>query len=193
MSVPRCTLSRMNEVSFTLFDTPIGRCSIAWGADGVVGVGLPEPGDARTEVRVRRRWPDARRAAPPAPVTEAIEKIAALLGGAASDLTGVPVDWAGVSEFDRGVYEVARTVPPGKTTTYGDIARQLGDPLAARAVGAAMGSNPYPLVVPCHRVLAAGGKLGGFSATGGVETKRRLLVIEGAMAPPEPTLFDAFD
>lgn len=180
----------MTEVSFTLFDTPIGRCSIAWGSNGVVGVGLPEPTDQRAEVRTRRRWPQARRGKPPAALADAIERIAALLGGAKSDLTDVAVDWSEVSEFDRTVYEVARTVPPGKTITYGEIAKRLGDPLAARAVGGAMGNNPYPLVVPCHRVLAAGGKLGGFSATGGVETKRRILVIEGALTPPEPTLFD---
>ncbi|TDP93991.1 methylated-DNA--[protein]-cysteine S-methyltransferase [Labedaea rhizosphaerae] len=179
----------MTEVSFTLFDTPIGRCSIAWGANGVVGVGLPEPTDLRAEVRMRRRWPDVRRDKPPQPLADAITRIAALLGGEKSDLSDVEVDWSEVTEFDRSVYEVARTVPPGKTITYGEIAKQLGDPLAARAVGQAMGNNPYPLVVPCHRVLAAGGKLGGFSATGGVETKRRILVIEGAL---EPNLFDEF-
>jgi len=181
----------MTEVSFTLFDTPIGRCSIAWGPNGVVGVGLPEPTDLRAEVRFRRRFPDARRGKAPQGLASAIERIAALLGGAKSDLTDVEVDWSQVSEFDRSVYEVARTIPPGKTITYGEIAKRLGDPLAARAVGGSMGNNPYPLVVPCHRVLAAGGKLGGFSATGGVEVKRKILVIEGALEAP-PTLFDVF-
>ena len=112
----------------------------------------------------------------------------ALLGGARPDLTSVPLDLSGVPEFHRRAYEVARTIPPGRTLTYGDIAHRLGQPGSAQAVGQAMGHNPFPIIVPCHRVLAAGGKDGGFSARGGVGTKRRMLVIEGALAD-EPTLF----
>jgi methylated-DNA-[protein]-cysteine S-methyltransferase len=111
-----------------------------------------------------------------------------LLGGARQDLASVPLDFSGVPSFNRRAYEVARTIPPGKTLTYGDIAHRLGQPGSAQAVGQAMGHNPFPIIVPCHRVLAAGGKDGGFSARGGVGTKRRMLVIEGALAD-EPTLF----
>jgi methylated-DNA-[protein]-cysteine S-methyltransferase len=93
-----------------------------------------------------------------------------------------------VPEFNRRAYEIARAIPPGKTLTYGDIAHRMGLPGSAQAIGQAMGNNPFPIVVPCHRVMAAGGKDGGFSARGGVVTKRRMLVIEGALAD-EPTLF----
>jgi len=101
----------------------------------------------------------------------------------------VPLDLDGVPEFNRQVYAVARTIPPGATLCYGDIAARLGQPGAARAVGRAMGDNPCPIVIPCHRVLAADGSLHGFSSYGGIATKRRMLQIEGALAPDEPTLF----
>src|SRR5262250_2974216 len=93
---------------------------------------------------------------------------------------------AGVLEFDRRVYEMARTIAPGETLSYGDVATRLGDPAAAREVGQALGRNPFPVIVPCHRVVAAAGKLGGFSAPGGTATKRRLLAIEAARAPSLP-------
>jgi methylated-DNA-[protein]-cysteine S-methyltransferase len=121
-------------------------------------------------------------------VRVAVAGIVALLGGERRDLAEVGLDFSGVPEFNRRAYEVARVVPPGKTVTYGDIAHRLGMPGSAQAVGQAMGHNPFPIVVPCHRVLAAGGKDGGFSAHGGVQTKRAMLVIEGAIAD-EPTLF----
>ena len=119
----------------------------------------------------------------------AIDGITALLRGEARDLTGVAIDNEGVPEFNARVYAIARTIPPGETLTYGEIAERLGDRTLAREVGTALGQNPCPLVMPCHRVLAAGGKTGGFSASGGVVTKLRLLSIEGAQ-PGGPTLFD---
>ncbi|WP_410617323.1 methylated-DNA--[protein]-cysteine S-methyltransferase [Amycolatopsis sp. lyj-109] len=173
---------------FTVFDTAIGACGLAWRDDVVIGTSLPEGSVERTRAWLVRRFPDAVEGPPPAPVREAVDGIVALLGGVHQDLASVALDMAGVPEFNRRAYEVARTIPPGRTLTYGDIAHRLGQPGSAQAVGQAMGHNPFPIIVPCHRVLAAGGKDGGFSARGGVGTKRRMLVIEGALAD-EPTLF----
>lgn len=176
------------SVGLTVFDTAIGACGLAWRDDVVIGTSLPSGGAAATRAWLARRFPDAVPGTPGAPVQAAVDGIVALLSGARVDLAWVELDFSGVPEFNRGAYEIARTIPPGKTLTYGDIAHRLGRPGSAQAVGQAMGNNPYSIVVPCHRVLAAGGKDGGFSARGGVETKRRMLVIEGALAD-EPTLF----
>jgi methylated-DNA-[protein]-cysteine S-methyltransferase len=178
---------------FALFDTAIGWCGIAWSERGVVGVQLPEARELETRSRLLRRFPDAREVMPPPNVGRAIDGIVALLRGEASDLSAVVLDMEGVPLFQRRVYEVARTIPPGATLSYGEIAERLGMPRAAQAVGHALARNPFAIVVPCHRVLAAGGKLGGFSASGGVTTKRRLLSIEGALANGTPTLFEVDD
>ena len=170
----------MTASGFALFDTAIGPCAIAWGDRGVAGVQLPEAGEVETRARMLHRFPAAGEAAPPIEVQRAIERMAALLRGEASDLSTVALDMDGLPEFHCRVYEAARTIPPGKTLSYGDIARRVGAPGAARAVGQALGRNPFPIVVPCHRVLASGGKIGGFSAQGGIATKRRMLAIEGA-------------
>src|SRR6202048_3061797 len=186
----------MTANSFALFDTAIGRCGIAWGEGGVAGVQLPEAGEAETRARMLHRFPAAGEAAPPPQIRQAVERIAALLRGEGSDLATVALNMAQVPAFHRRVYEVARTIPPGMTLSYGDIAARVGAPRAARAVGQALGRNPFPLVVPCHRVLAAGGKIGGFSAQGGVATKHRMLAIEGARTNGAAALFDgegAFD
>ena len=113
----------------------------------------------------------------------------ALLAGEPSDLSAAPLDLDGVPAFHRRVYDLARRIPPGETLTYGEIAGRLGDPSQARAVGQALGANPIPILVPCHRVFAANGRMGGFSAPGGVSTKLRLLEIEGARANAIPSLF----
>jgi methylated-DNA-[protein]-cysteine S-methyltransferase len=176
------------QVFFTLFDTAIGRCAVAWSAQGIVGVLLPERDDTALRARLVRRHPGAREAAPPQEVARAIDGIVALVAGEPRDLADVVLDLSEVPEFNRRVYAVARTIKPGGTLTYGAIAAQLGEP-DARGVGEAMGQNPCPIIVPCHRVVAAGGKTGGFSAPGGAATKRRLLAIEGASAEA-PTLFD---
>jgi methylated-DNA-[protein]-cysteine S-methyltransferase len=139
---------------------------------------------------VLRRWPDAHEEPPPPAAQHAVDGVVALLSGAAVDLSAVPLDMERVPAFERRVYEVARTIPPGQTLTYGEVAARLGDPGAAREVGQALGRNPFAVIVPCHRVVAAGGKTGGFSATGGVTTKLRLLEIERARMGSEPTLFD---
>ena len=177
-------------VGITLFETAIGACGIAWGERGVVGVQLPEASEAKTRGRMRRRFPDAREAPPPPAVQRAIEGIVALLEGEAVDLAAVPLDMDGVPAFERRVYEVARTIAPGATLSYGEIAARLGALGEAREVGQALGQNPFPIVVPCHRVLAAEGRVGGFSAHGGIATKLRLLSIEGARTSPAPMLFE---
>lgn len=186
----------MPAQNFALFDTPLGPCAIAWSSNGIVGLQLPEDDRVNTRSRVQRRWPSAlESAAPPAGVQRAIERIQAMLsksdGAAARDtLADLPLDLEGVPEFHRKVYDVARSVPPGQTITYGEIARRLGAPHDSREVGQAMGRNPIPIIVPCHRVLGADGKMGGFSAPGGVATKRRMLEIEGATAVGAGPLFD---
>ncbi|MGH6727078.1 MAG: methylated-DNA--[protein]-cysteine S-methyltransferase [Pseudolabrys sp.] len=172
-----------------MFETAIGGCGIVWSARGVAGVQLPERDREATRARVLRRFPAAREAVPPPAVQETIDGVAALLRGEPRDLGGIVIDDADVPEFNRRVFAIVRKVPPGVTITYGQIAEQLGDKALARAVGQAMGENPTPIIMPCHRVLAAGGKTGGFSASGGVVTKLRLLTIEGAQ-PGGPTLFE---
>ncbi len=137
-----------------------------------------------------QRYVRAREAAPPADVQRAIEAIAALLDGEPKDLCAVALDMDGIAEFDRRVYEAARAIPAGATLSYGELAARLGERALAREVGQALGRNPFPIIVPCHRVLAAGAKAGGFSANGGVATKLALLTIERARTSDAPTLFD---
>ena len=179
----------MPDCSYALFETAIGYCAVIWSARGIAGVQLPETSEAATRARVVRRYAGAQEKTPPAEVQHAIDGIVALLRGEPRDLTGITIDDDGVSAFNRRVYAIARTIPPGATMTYGEIAERLGDKTLARAVGQAMGENPTPIIMPCHRVLAAGGKTGGFSAPGGVVTKLHLLTIEGAQ-PGGPTLFE---
>jgi methylated-DNA-[protein]-cysteine S-methyltransferase len=167
-------------ILYCVFDTPIGTGGIAWGERGVVGLQLPEADAARLRTRLRRRFPGSHEAPPSPEIEQAIERIRALLSGEPADLSDVRLDLDAVEPFERQVYEVARSIPAGQTLTYGQIAARLGDSRLARDVGQALGRNPFPIVVPCHRVLAAGGKLGGFSAPGGVATKQRLLDIEQA-------------
>lgn len=180
----------MTVPGFALFDAAIGPCGIAWSGMGVAGVQLPERDARRTRARLRHRFPGANEAVPPPAIQAAIGAIVALLRGERRDLSSVALDMEGIPQFHRRVYEVARTVPPGGTMTYGEIATRLGDPGAARDVGQALARNPFALIVPCHRVLAANGKLGGFSAAGGVTTKATLLKIEGAPMFSAPSLFD---
>jgi O-6-methylguanine DNA methyltransferase len=180
----------MTALEYTLFDTAVGRCGIVWGERGIVGLQLPEGGDEKARARVARRFPSAAESEPPAEVAEAIKLIVTLLEGKPSDLSEIRLDMDRIGDFEQRVYVIARTIPPGRTLTYGDIATKLGDKLAARDVGQAMGKNPFPIVVPCHRVVAANGKLGGFSANGGVKTKLKLLAIEGTLAGSQLGLFE---
>jgi methylated-DNA-[protein]-cysteine S-methyltransferase len=171
---------RMME-GFALFDTAIGRCGVAWTDDGIAAVQLPEASDDAARARLRRRRPLAVEAAPSDDVRRAIDGMTALLRGERVDLSDVALDMDDVAPFHQRVFAIARTIPAGATLTYGEIAARLGDQIGPRAVGEALGRNPFPIVVPCHRVLAASGKLGGFSAHGGAATKRRMLIIEGAL------------
>ena len=175
---------------YQLFDTAIGRCGVAWTARGVVAAQLPERDDARTAARLLRRCPDAVPGEPPAAVRQVIDDLQALLAGERRDLSGTVLDLAGVSAFERAVYEAALAIAPGRTCTYGELAARIGDPGAARAVGQALGRNPFAPIVPCHRVLAAQARSGGFSAHGGVDTKLRMLQIERARFDAQPGLFD---
>jgi methylated-DNA-[protein]-cysteine S-methyltransferase len=174
---------------FTVFDTAIGACGIAWSARGVAGVQLPERDARATRDRLRRRFPDACEAVPPAAIRAAIDGIVALLGGEARDLSPIPLDMEGIPPFRQSIYAVLRGIPAGATLSYGEIATRLGNGSDARDIGEAMGKNPFPIIVPCHRVVGAGGKVGGFSAPGGVATKLRMLNIERARVGETPTLF----
>ena len=177
-------------LGFCLFDTAIGPCALAWSERALVTVQLPDTSPERTRGRLQRRWPDAPEAAPPDWVERIVARIQALLAGEHDDLADVPLDMSELPDFQRSVYAVARAIPPGRVLTYGEVARRIGDPAASRAVGQALGSNPFAPVVPCHRVLAAGGASGGFSATGGAHTKLKMLEIEKARFGGEPGLFD---
>ena len=172
----------MNTMSdgFAVFETPIGHGGISWNDRGVSGIQMPEPEAASIRTRLQRRFPQMRESPPPPHIQQAINEMTALLRGESPDLSYIHLDLDRVPAFERQVYELARGIPPGETLTYGQIATRLGDPLLARDVGQALARNPFPIVVPCHRVVAAGGKLGGFSARGGVATKQRLLAIERA-------------
>ncbi len=174
-----CGRWAMMTMFFTLFDTAIGRCAIAWGARGIACVQLPETNELMTRARVLQRFPGAREAAPPSEVERARDSVVAYLRGEPGDLLSVPLDMDRVPPFHRRVYEAARSIPRGSTLTYGALAARAGAAGSARAVGQALARNPFAILVPCHRVVAAGGRIGGFSANGGVLTKSRLLAIEG--------------
>ncbi|NUQ72852.1 MAG: methylated-DNA--[protein]-cysteine S-methyltransferase [Polyangiaceae bacterium] len=165
------------------FDTPLGQCGIAWSSKGLTRFDLPGHGEKRTEAARAGRPLEAlgeemQPSNAPAWVREAMELIRRHLGGNPQDLSVIPTDMDGISPFFRRVYEAARSIPAGETLSYAELAERAGSPKAFRAVGQAMAKNPLPVVVPCHRVLAAGGKLGGFSAPGGTTTKVRLLKLE---------------
>jgi methylated-DNA-[protein]-cysteine S-methyltransferase len=164
---------------FVVFDTKIGPCVIIWGAKGIAAVQLPEANREETRRRVLARFSNACEAEPPSEVDLARSRMIALLEGKPADFSGILLDLDGVPSFHRRVYEAARRIEPGHILTYGVLARIIGADGAARAVGQALARNPFPILVPCHRVLAANGGLGGFSAYGGIGTKRQLLEIEG--------------
>lgn len=176
---------------YALFPTAIGHCGMAWQGALLVGLQLPEDaGEAQTLARMQRRFPQLAECTMPPPVAAWAARVAALLRGAHDDLCDVPLALDTVPPFNARVYELARRIPPGKTMTYGEMAAALGEPGAARAVGQALGHNPFAPVVPCHRILAANGRPGGFSAGGGALTKLRMLQIEGACPGGTPSLFD---
>jgi methylated-DNA-[protein]-cysteine S-methyltransferase len=153
-------------------------------------VQLPEATATATRRRLRSRFEGSTESATPLAIEQAIDAMIALLEGRPADLTQAELDLDAVAEFDRRVYAITRAIPPGKTSSYGAIAATLGDPGAARAVGQALGRNPIPVIVPCHRVLSADGGVGGFSAAGGAVTKLRILAIEGAEVARQRPLFE---
>jgi methylated-DNA-[protein]-cysteine S-methyltransferase len=164
-----------------IFGTVIGLCGVAWSQRGLVAVQFPEKDAARTERRLAAKANSAGAADPPPVVAALMADIRRYLAGERVEFSAVAVDFEGIEPFRRSLYDALRGIGFGSTTTYGELAQRLGleGPEAARDVGAAMGKNPVPVVIPCHRVLAAGGKLGGFSAPGGAATKQKLLALEG--------------
>ena len=175
---------------YTIFDTMIGRCGIAWGDSGVIGVQLPEAREIETRRRLFRLYPEARELRPPLNVELAIEGIVALLRGKAADLSEVMLDMTGIPAFNARVYAFTRTIPRGETRSYGEVASGLRATGAVHSVAQAISRNPFMIVVPCHRVLEAGGYADKISPNGGTISKRRLLSIEGANMTFSKTLFD---
>jgi methylated-DNA-[protein]-cysteine S-methyltransferase len=180
----------MSGRGYTIFDTGIGRCGIAWGHAGILGVQLPEAREIETRKRLFDLYPDAREMRAPLNVEFAIEGITALLRGEPSDLSDVTLDMIGMHAFNQRVYQYTRTIPRGETRTYGEVAASLKFSGAENSVAQAIARNPFVIIVPCHRVLEAGSYADKISPHGGVISKRRLLSIEGAGSPSSRTLFD---
>lgn len=183
----------MSQPRFTIVTTALGAFGAVWSDAGILRTWMHDRTPEATRRQIQRAYPAAIEGVPSPAIAAALDDVAALLAGERRRIGG-ELDLRGIPEFDRRVYEVARTVPPGETITYGAIAKALGEePMRARDVGVALARNPFAPIVPCHRVVAAGGQLGGYSAPGGAATKRRLLELEGAaiVAPPQqPGLFD---
>jgi methylated-DNA-[protein]-cysteine S-methyltransferase len=182
----------MEPSGITIFETPIGACGIAWRGAKVVGVEIGDTDKTKTRYRLGERvgeqFPEAQ-ADVPAFVAQAIEKVRVLLDGGSPDFSQTPLALEALPDLNRQVYEIILELKAGETTTYGAIARRLGDVSLSQAVGYALGKNPFPIIVPCHRVLGSNGKVGGFSAAGGTATKLKLLNIERAKISSEPDLF----
>ncbi len=186
----------MKQSAYCLFETDLGWCGIAWHESGDSAVPpavtlfqLPEATAAITESRLARSHEARPASEPPPAIAEIIDRVRRHLAGEVQDFRAVPVALDSAGPFERLVYDAARNIPAGTTKTYGEIAKTIGQPGAAQAVGQALGRNPIPLIIPCHRVLAAGGKPGGFSAPGGLATKAKLLAGEGVAFAFTPTLF----
>lgn len=175
---------------YTVFDTAVGRCGIAWGPLGIVGVQLPAEREIETRRRLLRQFPEAREVSPSAEARAAIDGIVALLHGRPADFSDVTLDIREVSPFARRVYDTARTIQRGETMTYNEVADRMKPPGAPYAVAQALSQNPFPIIVPCHRVLEAGGYADKMSVNGGSVSKRRLLSIDGAGGKSSQTLFD---
>jgi len=178
------------EAHFAVFPTAIVACGLAWRREAIIAAQLPEASEAETRRRIAARAASTRESEPPAAIREAIAAVTSLLAGARVDLRPIPCDFGEIDDLRLRVYQAAREILAGETCTYGELAARLGDRRLAQAVGQALGRNPLPIIVPCHRVMGAGGRLTGFSANGGVETKLRLLAIEGASLGAGPGLFD---
>jgi methylated-DNA-[protein]-cysteine S-methyltransferase len=175
---------------YSIFDTAIGRCGIAWGYGGILGVQLPEARELDTRRRLYQLYPEAREMRPPLNVELAIEGIVALLRGESCDLSDVALDMSGIHAFNQRVYQHTRAIPRGETRTYDEVAASLRASGAVHSVAQAISHNPFMIIVPCHRVLEAGSYADKISPNGGTISKRRLLSIEGARATSSKTLFD---
>ena len=185
---PRCYLAAMDAF---LFDTAVGPCTLRFAERAITGIELPQI--APRELRARLAAQAAERGAPPPFVAKAASAIAQHLAGKPQDLSKLPLALDSLAPFQRQVYQAARAIPSGQTASYGDLAKLLGKPGAARAVGQALGKNPFLLAIPCHRVLAAGGAPGGFSAPGGIATKAQLLALEGVALAGVPAPLNPVD
>src|SRR3954469_17330161 len=180
----------MTGRGYSIFDSVIGRCGIAWGPSGIIGVQLPEVREIDTRRRLFQLYPDARELHPPQNVEVAIEGIALLLRGGASDLSGVALDMTGIPAFNQRVYTLARSIPRGETRTYDEVASALRASGAVYSVAQAIARNPFMIIVPCHRVLEAGHYADKISPNCGAISKRRLLSVEGNHPTASKTLFD---
>ncbi len=171
---------------YHLFETKLGFAGIAWGDDGVTRFRLPDPDREAAAKQFRGRTESA----PPAAIAAVVDQARRYFDGERIDFTPIPLDLSGIDPFRRGIYDALRQVAFGETVTYGELAKRAGAtaPQAAQDVGVAMARNPVPLIIPCHRVLAAGGKLGGFSAPGRTEAKQRMLALEGVYIDKQPRL-----
>lgn len=176
--------------AYTIFDTAIGRCAVAWSEGGIAGVQLPETREIDTRRRLFHFYPEARESKPPPNSEAAIEGVVALLRGEAVDFSNIMLDMRGMRGFDQRVYQITQRILRGETLTYGDVAARLGSPSAVRSVALALSRNPFVIIVPCHRVLEAGGYADRMSPHAGLISKRRLLSIEGAVSSKSKTLLD---
>jgi O-6-methylguanine DNA methyltransferase len=168
----------MPKHHFALFSTPVGECALVWGRVGVVGLALPERDAHATRERLARHFEAPRETSPTADIATAMANVQQLLRGDRVDLSTIALDMGAVPPFHQRVYTAARDIPVGETITYGELARRIDSPQSPRAVGQALGRNPFAIIVPCHRIVSASGGLGGFTAHGGINTKERLLAIE---------------
>jgi methylated-DNA-[protein]-cysteine S-methyltransferase len=180
----------MGSLAFAVFDTAIGPCGLVWRDDAIVGAALPGTDAAATRFHLSRRFAGCTETVPPPAIASAIDLVTRLLAGEPVEIDEIAIDLSGCEPFEQMVYRAARAIPRGEVRTYGELAVEIGQPGAPRAVGAALGRNPIPILVPCHRILAASGRSGGFSAPGGTATKFRILAIEGARRSSDSTLFD---
>lgn len=179
----------MASLHFQIFDTALGACAVLWRDALVTRILLPAIREEGLLVAIAHAHRAAEASTPPAAIAELTSKIAALTHGAPQDFASAPLDRSAIEPFAARVYAALDKIGFGEATTYGAIAEELGDRTLSRAVGAALGANPFPIVIPCHRVTGAQGAIGGFSAPGGADTKRRLLEIEGAFAASKLPLF----
>ncbi len=177
----------MTQAAYCLFETPLGACGIAWKEQEtsrippvVTFFQLPDATRSLTDTRIAGSSGGRKARVPPPRIAGIIKRVQKHLHGDVQDFLDIVVDLDAIGPFARQVYETVRKIPAGRTMTYGELAADMNRPTASRAVGQALGRNPIPLIIPCHRVLAIGNKPGGFSAHGGLETKAKMLEIEGA-------------